>query len=92
MTWADVAPYAKDIGGPSGRVHLRQPFNVLRPMGVPKEEADIASPSGLGDWLAVDFIPMIGQAQDMPVVWAGQRQRAVMSSPYYASRKHRSFG
>ena len=37
------------------------------------------------------LIPMIGQSQDPPVVWAGERQRAVMTSPYYASlRPHLS--
>jgi hypothetical protein len=33
----------------------------------------------------LELIPMIGQPQDPPVVWAGERQRAVLSSPYYAS-------
>jgi hypothetical protein len=37
------------------------------------------------------LIPMIGQPQNPPVIWAGERQRAVMSSPYYASlRPHLS--
>jgi hypothetical protein len=37
------------------------------------------------------LMPMIGQPQDPPTVWAGERQRAVMSSPYYASlRPHLS--
>src|ERR1700738_3813494 len=37
------------------------------------------------------LIPMIGQPQEPPMVWAGERQRAVMSSPYYASlRPHLS--
>jgi hypothetical protein len=39
----------------------------------------------------LELIPMIGQPQDPPVVWAGERQRAVLSSPYYASlRPHLS--
>ena len=37
------------------------------------------------------LIPMIGQKQERPMVWAGERQRAVMASPYYASlRPHLS--
>ena len=37
------------------------------------------------------LIPMIGQTQEDPMVWAGERQRAVMASPYYASlRPHLS--
>jgi hypothetical protein len=37
------------------------------------------------------LIPMIGQSQDPPMIWAGERQRAVMTSPYYASlRPHLS--
>jgi hypothetical protein len=39
----------------------------------------------------LELIPMIGQPQDPPVGWAGERQRAVLSSPYYASlRPHLS--
>jgi hypothetical protein len=39
----------------------------------------------------LELIPMVAQAQDLTVVWAGDRQRAVMSSPYYASlRPHLS--
>jgi hypothetical protein len=37
------------------------------------------------------LVPMIGQPQDPPTVWAGKRQRIVMISPYYASlRPHLS--
>jgi hypothetical protein len=37
------------------------------------------------------LIPMIGQPQDPAMVWAGERQRAVMTSPFYASlRPHLS--
>lgn len=39
----------------------------------------------------MNLIPMIGQPGQIPTVWAGDRQRAVMSSPYYASlRPHLS--
>jgi hypothetical protein len=37
------------------------------------------------------LIPMIGQPQNPPAIWADECQRAVMSSPYYASlRPHLS--
>jgi len=39
----------------------------------------------------MELIPMIGQAHEPPIIWAGERQRAVMASPYYASlRPHLS--
>jgi hypothetical protein len=39
----------------------------------------------------MELIPMIRQPQNQPVVWAGERQRAVLSSPFYASlRPHLS--
>jgi hypothetical protein len=42
------------------------------------------------DW-RMNLIPMIAQPENKPMVWAGERQRKVISSPYYASlRPHLS--
>lgn len=39
----------------------------------------------------MQLIPMLGQLSDTSQVWAGERQRRVMTSPYYASlRPHLS--
>lgn len=33
----------------------------------------------------LELVPLIAQPGALPTVWAGDRQRAVMSSPFYAS-------
>lgn len=39
----------------------------------------------------LNLLPMIGQVQNPPTIWAGDRQRAAMASPHYASlRPHLS--
>src|SRR5258708_6352711 len=84
MTW-DAFPYAKGLRRPPVGLIFGRLLTSSAPWGFEKKKRILLRRRELVTGWRLPLIPMIGQAQDMPVVWAGERQRAVMSSPYYAS-------
>jgi hypothetical protein len=91
MTPADVVPYAKAIGGPLLGFIFGSLLTSYVQWGFEKKKQVLLRHRELVSGWRLELIPMIGQPQDPPMVWAGERQRAVMSSPYYASlRPHLS--
>ncbi len=91
MTWADVFPYVKALGGPLVGFIFGSLLTSYVHWGFEKKKQILLRRRELVRGWRLTLIPMIGQAQGVPVVWAGERQRAVMSSPYYASlRPHLS--
>ena len=91
MTWMDLWPYAKEVGSLLGAGVIGGLLTARYQWGIEKQKQILLRRRELVSGWRLTLIPMIGQAQDNPVVWAGQRQRAVMASPYYASlRRHLS--
>ncbi len=59
--------------------------------GVEKKKQRLQRQRELITGWRMELIPMIAQPSDPAMIWAGERQRKVMSSPYYASlRPHLS--
>jgi hypothetical protein len=79
--WSAVIQYglAAVIGGLSGLAASY--FN----WGIEKWRQILQRRRELVTGWRLELIPMIAQPDGNPKVWAGERQRAVMSSPYYAS-------
>jgi hypothetical protein len=91
MTSADVIPYAKAIGGPLLGFIFGSLLTSYVQWGFEKKKQILLRHRELVTGWRLELIPMIGQPQDPPLIWVGERQRAVMSSPYYASlRPHLS--
>ncbi|MET3965442.1 hypothetical protein [Bradyrhizobium sp. S3.9.1] len=91
MTWADVLPYIKGLGGPLLGFIFGSLLTSYVQWGFEKKKQILLRRRELVTGWRLALIPMIGQPQNPPMVWAGERQRAVMSSPYYASlRPHLS--
>jgi hypothetical protein len=93
MTLEEAMSYAKAIGSPLAGFIFGGLLTSYAQWGFEKKKQILARRRELVTGWRMTLIPMVGQYQDMPVVWAGRRQRAVMSSPYYASlRPHLSEG
>lgn len=91
MTWAEASPYAQTIGGPLVGFIFGSLLTSYVQWGFEKKKQILLRRRELVTGWRLTLIPMIGQLQDSARVWAGERQRAVMSSPYYASlRPHLS--
>ena len=91
MTWAVVLPYIKGLGGPLLGFIFGSLLTSYVQWGFEKKKQILLRRRELVTGWRLTLIPMIGQPQNPPMIWAGERQRAVMSSPYYASlRQHLS--
>jgi hypothetical protein len=88
---ADLSLYAKALGGPLIGFVFGSLLTAYVQWGFEKKKQILLRRRELVTGWRMTLIPMIGQPQNPPVIWAGERQRAVMSSPYYASlRPHLS--
>ncbi|MCK1493488.1 hypothetical protein IVB14_24450 [Bradyrhizobium sp. 180] len=76
---------AKALGGPAIGFVFGSLLTSYVQWGFEKKKQILARRRELVTGWRLNLLPMIGQPQQMPVVWAGDRQRTVMSSPYYAS-------
>ena len=91
MTWLDAWSFAKEAGSLLGAGVVGGLLTAHFQWGIEKKKQILLRRRELVTGWRLTLIPMIGQAQGTPAVWAGERQRAVMSSPYYASiRPHLS--
>jgi hypothetical protein len=91
MTLADVLAYIKALGGPLLGFIFGSLLTSYVQWGFEKKKQILLRRRELITGWRMTLIPMIAQPQNLPVIWAGERQRAVMSSPYYASlRPHLS--
>jgi len=90
MIWEEILSYAKTFGGPiagfiGGYLTSQWQWRIEKEKQILLYHRELVV-----GWRST-LIPMIGQSQDNPVLWAGERQRAVMSSPQYATlRQHLS--
>lgn len=82
---------AKAIAGPAIGFVFGSLLTSYVQWGFEKKKQILARRRELVTGWRMNLLPMIGQPTAQQFVWAGDRQRAVMSSPYYASlRPHLS--
>jgi hypothetical protein len=81
----DLLSIAKAIGTPAIAFVFGGLLSSQVQWGLEKKKQVLARRRELvTDW-RMNLVPMLGQPAGQQFVWAGERQRAFMSSPYYAS-------
>jgi hypothetical protein len=88
MTWADVAPYAKAIGGPLIGFVFGGLLTSYVQWGFEKRKQILQRRRELVTGWRMNLLPLV---EGREVLWAGDRKTKLLSSPYYASlRPHLS--
>jgi hypothetical protein len=87
-TWLDIVTrylLPPILGGAGGLI------GAWAGWGIEKQKQRLQRRRELITGWRMELLPLIAQPGDLPEIWAGQRQREVMASPYYASlRPHLS--
>lgn len=76
---------AKAVAGPAIGFIFGSLLTSYVQWGFEKKKQVLARRRELVTGWRLNLLPMIGQPQSLQYIWAGERQRVVMSSPYYAS-------
>jgi hypothetical protein len=87
VNWQDIdwLPAVKAIGGPAVGFVFGGLLTSQVQWQFEKKKQVLARRRELITGWRLNLLPMMGQPAGQQFVWAGDRQRAFMSSPYYAS-------